>query len=240
MDDLQYIIEKWMDNRQETNLPSEKPTEPVTPVTEPVLPNAGMSMSGWDVHDYYACDDVYLYQHDDETEPVAQNKCLLEGYMHCDELPRSFMLVWKEGDKLEQLMVPDRCRTTRVVQGKDFRKYAPLDDDEPHPAAYAARGTDPASVYIMTKVEEVAYQTRYHHTTTGSSDGGKSLVLCPGDTTRFDRCESDGVEIPYHGTDNGRLSYWNMTEVPVGDIVCTKDGKTYRYRAEQAVDFGEC
>ena len=84
------------------------------------------------------------------------------------------------------------------------------------------------------------YQTRYHHTTTASSDGGKSLVLCPGQVIKFDRCESSGVNIPKHQDDKDRETYWNMFKSPKGDIVCTKDGKTYRYKAVKQIDYGSC
>ena len=84
------------------------------------------------------------------------------------------------------------------------------------------------------------YESRFHHTTTASSDGGKSLVLCPGQRIGFDRCESNGVEIPRHSDDHNRETYWNMFEEPRGDIVCVKDGKSYRYKADAPVLFGDC
>ena len=88
--------------------------------------------------------------------------------------------------------------------------------------------------------EAGSYETRFHHTTTGSSDGGKSLVLCPGQVMNFERCESDGVSIPFHGYDTGRVIYWNMTKVPKGDINCVKDGKGYKYRADRTLVYGDC
>ena len=84
------------------------------------------------------------------------------------------------------------------------------------------------------------YESRFHHTTTASSDGGKSLVLCPGQRIGFDRCESNGVEIPRHSDDHNRETYWNMFEEPRGDIICVKDGKRYRYKANAKVLFGDC
>lgn len=84
------------------------------------------------------------------------------------------------------------------------------------------------------------YQTRYHHTTTGSSDGGKSLVLCPGQVMDFDECSAGDVNIPLHGKDTGRVIYWNMTQVPAGDIICTKNGKSYKYKANATIVHGDC
>ena len=82
--------------------------------------------------------------------------------------------------------------------------------------------------------------SRFHHTTTGSSDGGKSLVMCPGQTVNFDSCDVGGVNIPFHGYDDGRETYWNMFQVPIGDIVCVKDGMSYTYRADEVIVFGQC
>lgn len=84
------------------------------------------------------------------------------------------------------------------------------------------------------------YTKRFHHTTTGSSDGGKSLVMCPGDKVIYDSCSSAGVNIPYHGLDTGRIVYWNMNAVPRGDILCKKDGVTYRYQADSMMVMGSC
>ncbi len=100
-----------------------------------------------------------------------------------------------------------------------------------------------------TKVEPIkekqsagaeGYETKFHHTTTGSSDGGKSLVLCPGQVLDFEKCTSDGVVIPFHGYDTERVIYWNMTQVPRGDIVCTKNGDVYRYKANSTLVKGDC
>jgi len=88
--------------------------------------------------------------------------------------------------------------------------------------------------------EATGYESRFHHTTTGSSDGGKSLVLCPGQVMDFEKCTSDGVSIPFHGYDTGRVIYWNMTKVPKGDIDCVKDGKSYKYRADSVLVYGDC
>lgn len=85
------------------------------------------------------------------------------------------------------------------------------------------------------------FQKYYHHTTTGSSDGGKSLVLCPGDTRVDLKCSVGDVKIPFHGYDTGRVSYWNMKEVPIGPIVCEdKEGNILKFRAEKTNDLGSC
>lgn len=84
------------------------------------------------------------------------------------------------------------------------------------------------------------YETYFHHTTTGSIDGGKSLVLCPGQNIRFDRCVTGNTVIPFHGYDKGRISYWNMRQEPRGDIVCTRDGVEHNYRADATIVYGDC
>ncbi len=56
----------------------------------------------------------------------------------------------------------------------------------------------------------------------------------------FDKCSVGNVDIPYHGTDKGRQSYWNMSEEPRGDIVCVKNGKSYRYKANSVMVNGSC
>ena len=84
------------------------------------------------------------------------------------------------------------------------------------------------------------YETKFHHTTTASSDGGKSLVLCSGQSMGFDSCSVGTVNIPRHSDDNGRETYWNMTKEPVGDITCKKGGKSYKYKASKTVEYGKC
>jgi len=85
-----------------------------------------------------------------------------------------------------------------------------------------------------------SYETKFHHTTTGSSDGGKSLVLCPGQSIGFEKCTVGSVKIPRHSSDGGRETYWNMKEKPVGDIVCVKKGKSYKYKADKTIVYGKC
>jgi len=126
-------------------------------------------------------------------------------------------------------------------------------DDDPTPieevaavpeAPAVAKAPTVAEVAEAPAVAEVAeateYSSKFHHTSTGSSDGGKSLVLCPGQVMNFDSCSVGNVDIPYHGTDNGRHSYWNMREEPRGDIVCVKNGKSYKYKADAVMVDGSC
>lgn len=88
--------------------------------------------------------------------------------------------------------------------------------------------------------ESTSYETRFHHTATGSSDGGKALVLCPGQVMNFDRCYVGDVTIPYHGTDEGRIIYWNTQRDPSGDIHCVKGSQSYKYKADRVMVFGDC
>ncbi len=81
---------------------------------------------------------------------------------------------------------------------------------------------------------------QFHHTTSGGPDGGKSLVLCEGQPADFDRCYVGNTEIPHHGQDEGRESYWNQHEVPAGDIQCDRDGRTYTFPAAKMVTYGVC
>ena len=117
-------------------------------------------------------------------------------------------------------------------------------DDKPTPEEVAATTTTTTTVVatpvVTAKPEATEYESKFHHTSTGSSDGGKSLVLCPGQVMNFDKCSVGNVDIPYHGTDKGRQSYWNMSEEPRGDIVCVKNGKSYRYKANSVMVNGSC
>ncbi len=88
--------------------------------------------------------------------------------------------------------------------------------------------------------DDVAYQTKFHHTQTNGTDGGQSLVLCDDQDLMFDSCTAGDVNIPYHGKDEGRLSYWNMAEYSLEDIVCLKDGVKYKYPVAQGMVNGDC
>lgn len=118
-------------------------------------------------------------------------------------------------------------------------------EDNPTPIEEEAAETPVAAAPVMAtesepEPEPTEYAYKFHHTTTGSSDGGKSLVLCPGQVMNFDSCSVGSVDIPYHGKDNGRHTYWNMFEEPSGDIVCVKNGKSYKYKADSMIVDGSC
>ncbi len=82
----------------------------------------------------------------------------------------------------------------------------------------------------------------FHHTNTDTRDGGQSLVMCPGETEKFDRCECNGVAIPYHGLDKGRLAYWSMfSSGGSGYIICKKGDKKYRFKTiDKKIVKGSC
>ena len=92
-----------------------------------------------------------------------------------------------------------------------------------------------------TVVEEYS-KMGFHHTQTDGPDGGQSLVMCPGETEKFDRCECNGVAIRYHGLDNGRLTYWSMFKSGgSGYIVCKKGSRKYRFKTEKGkIINGSC
>ena len=115
-----------------------------------------------------------------------------------------------------------------------------LDTEEAAPESAA---TEEAATALLATAEappEPKDTNHFHHTTTASSDGGKSLVMCPGHVPNFDKCSVGDTDIPYHGYDHGRVIYWNMFEEPSGDIICVKDGNSYRYRANSTIVFGSC
>ncbi len=81
---------------------------------------------------------------------------------------------------------------------------------------------------------------RFHHTQTNGPDGGQSLVLCEGQGG-FDKCSAGNLNLPYHGKDEGRLTYWNMGGSSLQGIVCTKGGNTYKFPVRNgAVVYGNC
>jgi len=115
-------------------------------------------------------------------------------------------------------------------------------DDNPTPIVEEVVATPEvkATPEVAAEPKVTEYASKFHHTSTGSSDGGKSLVLCPGQVMNFDKCSVGDIDIPYHGLDKGRVSYWNMREEPRGDIVCVKNGKGYKYKANSVKVEGSC
>jgi len=90
--------------------------------------------------------------------------------------------------------------------------------------------------------EEEYLEMNFHHTQTNGPDGGQSLVMCPGLDWRFDRVECNGVAIPYHGLDNGRISYWNMFSSGGSGYIIGKIGKKkYKFKAvDKKIIKGSC
>ena len=117
-------------------------------------------------------------------------------------------------------------------------------DDDPTPIEEVAAVPEAPAVAKIAEVaavpEATEYSSKFHHTATGSSDGGKSLVLCPGQVMNFDECSVGNVDIPYHGSDDGRVIYWNISEEPAGDIICVKNKKSYKYKADSMMVDGDC
>jgi hypothetical protein len=85
-------------------------------------------------------------------------------------------------------------------------------------------------------------QYPFHHTQlNGATDGGVSLVLCPGDDNRGFKCSQGDINVPYHGTDKVRVAYWNMRESGTGAIVCIDGDKTYSFKTVNTeVHKGKC
>ena len=110
---------------------------------------------------------------------------------------------------------------------------------------WADRDTPEEPEELEEPEEPVVYATKFHHTQTepNGPDGGTSLVLCPGQE-KFERCEVDGRNLRYHGTDEGRHLYWGMKEKARGPIRCYKDGNEYVFRtdgnAPKGMVFGKC
>ncbi|WP_136808534.1 hypothetical protein [Desulfosediminicola flagellatus] len=119
-----------------------------------------------------------------------------------------------------------------------------FDDDSVDSSGGSGSSASVAQTGTTSTSSSGAYQTRYHHTHTGGKDPGKSLVLCPGQKIYFEKCTSNGVNIPFHGYDHDlsvpRMTYWNMSYSGKGDIVCTLKGKTYRYPANSTQVNGDC
>ena len=122
-------------------------------------------------------------------------------------------------------------------QWQDNRKEG--SDNSLAAAKEPAEAVQPGELGTSVVVDpELTYETRFHHTTEGSSDGGKSLVLCPGQEMDFEKCSAGDTVLARHD-DDGREGYWKMTAEPAGDIVCTKDGTSYRYKSGEKMFEGK-
>ena len=135
----------------------------------------------------------------------------------------------KSLDELEDLLIKIEESVTALLVDSLVLPVTPVKPVIPNPV-----------IPVEPDEDELPYETKFHHTTTGSSDGGKSLVMCPGQKMNFDHCECNGITIPFHGYDEGRETYWEMFKVPKGDIICVKDGKKYRYKANRVKVDGKC
>ena len=166
MKDLSYIIEKWnkieSENTEVTNPevvpPSDGPVVNPTDTTDDNTDNENVTTiegyQNWEVYKSYPCDNTMTFHDETETVGVEQKKCLFTDINSCEELPNSFMLIWQNDTKLEQLQVPDKCTMAWVTKDKDYRKYRPEDDKEPHPVGYAPRGFDAKKIHILIKKSE--------------------------------------------------------------------------------------
>ena len=91
----------------------------------------------------------------------------------------------------------------------------------------------------VAAVELLSYP--FDHTQFEGSDGGISLVLCKGDSTKDFDCKQGDVKVPYHGLDDERVTYWNMTTSGTGNIICTKDDKSYEFKTVKGkLSNGKC
>lgn len=246
-------VQNWLDKRFQqdnsqgggtTPAPQPQPEPKPEPKPEPgpiPEPEPEPVDSEYTVVEEAACDQEMSFRDGSGENSVIQKKCIFSKAG--PEYGQSFVVQWSSGKTLD---VVDSSRMNWLMKdedgNKDYRKYHPHEPDHQGgyvpgtPAeVYAGRGDQSEKAAIMRR-----YQTEFHHTTTASSDGGKSLVMCPKEDMVFDSCSSNGVTIPYHGKDDGRIIYWNMNEEPVGDIVCEKDGKKYYYPADEAITYGEC
>ncbi len=96
---------------------------------------------------------------------------------------------------------------------------------------------------VESEVDTSTKETEFHHVNSNwsSGHGGQALVLCLGQDLMFDKCAAGSVNIPYHGKDKDRLTFWNMNEYSNEDIVCEKDGKTYIYPTKaNNINYGTC
>ena len=101
----------------------------------------------------------------------------------------------------------------------------------------------PENEKVPVNPEEVLtdgdYQTEFQHTTADAGHGGTSLKLCPDQVMDFDSCKAGDTDLPRHDSD-GQEGYWNMTDVSMEDIVCTKGDATYKYPGGKEMVKGDC
>ena len=146
MDDLKYVIEKWIDNRSKevtntTPTPVEKPVVDIKPV-EVIEPD----LNDYDVVTRAECDKEMYYTHTGESSGTKQKRCVFDkpGV----EYGESFLVQWSSGNTL---VVPDSSKM--AWDTTDFRKYQPVDpeDDSGNAGVYAGRGDNSSYAQILVK-----------------------------------------------------------------------------------------
>ncbi len=111
---------------------------------------------------------------------------------------------------------------------KDGKTYTyPADAD-------ASRGMVFGSCDDVTDITnlETIFTRTYTNWTEGDWEfghGGQALMMCLDNDIKFDSCSAGEIDIPYHGTDKSRLTYWNESKYSDNPITCKKDGKSYIY-----------
>ncbi len=96
-------------------------------------------------------------------------------------------------------------------------------------------------VTAPSNTEDVGFLSMpYSHTQTNGPDKGQSLVMCEDTEVVFEKCYAGDVNIPYHGKDDGRIGYWNLTEYSNQDIVCELEGKKYLFPVGDGIKKGGC
>ena len=94
--------------------------------------------------------------------------------------------------------------------------------------------------------ENIVWETYYHHTHLNGSDGGVSLVLCPGDSRRLTNVRCGNISIPQHGPhmngDKGRTAYWKRrVTAPDTYITAEYEGRTLYFKTRNySVLDGSC
>ena len=154
MDDLKYVIEKWMDNRKTDS----ENTTTTTEAPQPVLPDGGMEISDLeviepDLDDYEVvaradCDKEMYYTHSGESSGTKQKRCVFDK--PGSEYGSSFLVQWSSGNTLT---VPDS--SNMAWDTTDFRKYQPVDpeDESGNAGVYAGRGDSSSYAQILVKKE---------------------------------------------------------------------------------------
>ncbi len=163
-----------------------------------------------------------------------------------DGVTESLASIWQESHPVDQLFKikdnlqddteidPDKGKSDGITDQDLTDDAADKEDDKTPPPANAAEVGDGSKAKPFKN-------TKYHHTQWNHpKDGGKSLVLCPGEKKLFSRCWVGTVSIPYHDNGAPRHSWWNMKQAPAGDINCLdKDGKYHVFKSSNTIDHSQ-